>query len=116
VNKVAWHNMSYSPDGEWLEGLTLNATHKIYIWNIANEGQFASALDGGRQLLIYWHPHKPAIASTTNQGNILIWHCPTPERWGAFARGFEEVDKNVKYEEREDEFDIVRVSVSLYGG
>jgi hypothetical protein len=55
-----------------------------------------------------WHPHKPAIASTTNQGNVLIWHCPTPERWGAFAGGFEEVDENVEYEEREDEFDIVR--------
>jgi COMPASS component SWD1 len=40
-------------------------------------------------------------------GNILIWHCPNPERWGAFAGGFEEVDENVEYEEREDEFDIV---------
>ncbi|CDO74160.1 hypothetical protein BN946_scf185043.g211 [Trametes cinnabarina] len=39
-------------------------------------------------------------------GNILIWHCPTEERWGAFAGGFEEVDENVEYEEREDEFDI----------
>jgi COMPASS component SWD1 len=47
------------------------------------------------------------IASTTNQGTILIWHYPMPERWGAFAGGFEEVDENVKYEEREDEFDIV---------
>jgi hypothetical protein len=45
--------------------------------------------------------------STTNHGNILIWHCPSPERWGAFAGGFEEVDENVEYEEREDEFDIV---------
>ena len=40
-------------------------------------------------------------------GNIFIWHCPTEERWGAFAGGFEEVDENVEYEEREDEFDIV---------
>ncbi len=40
-------------------------------------------------------------------GNIFIWHCPTDERWGAFAGGFEEVDENVEYEEREDEFDIV---------
>ena len=36
----------------------------------------------------------------------MIWHCPSPERWGAFAGGFEEVDENVEYEEREDEFDI----------
>ena len=47
------------------------------------------------------------IASTTSQGTVLVWHYPTPERWGAFAGGFEEVDENVAYEEREDEFDIV---------
>lgn len=47
-------------------------------------------------------------------GNILIWHCPTEERWGAFAGGFEEVDENVEYEEREDEFDIVRLPRSLF--
>lgn len=38
---------------------------------------------------------------------MLVWHHPSPERWGAFAGGFEEVDENVVYEEREDEFDIV---------
>jgi COMPASS component SWD1 len=44
--------------------------------------------------------------STTRHGNILVWHSPTPERWGAFAGGFEEVDENVWYEEKEDEFDL----------
>ncbi|OCH95883.1 WD40 repeat-like protein [Obba rivulosa] len=109
INRNPWHAMSYSPDGEWLAGGAAdNATHKIYIWDITNEGQFASTLDGGPEPLlhVHWHPHKPSIASTTNHGNILIWHCPTPERWGAFAGGFEEVDENVEYEEREDEFDI----------
>ena len=56
---------------------------------------------------LQWHPSAPAIASTTNSGNILLWHCPTPERWGAFAGGFEEFDENAEYEEREDEFDLV---------
>lgn len=51
------------------------------------------------------------MASTTKKGNILLWHNPTPERWGAFAGGFEEVDENIEYEEREDEFDIVSVLV-----
>ncbi|KZT12652.1 WD40 repeat-like protein [Laetiporus sulphureus 93-53] len=109
INKNAWHGMSYSPDGEWLAGGAAdNATHKIYIWDILNEGQFATALDGGRDPLIdlHWHPTKPSMASTTSFGNVLIWHCPTPERWGAFAGGFEEVDENVEYEEQEDEFDI----------
>ncbi|KAI0773741.1 COMPASS complex protein [Fomes fomentarius] len=109
ISKVAWHAMSYSPDGEWLAGGAADdASHKIYIWDLAREGLLASTLDGGRELLTYvhWHPNKPSIASVTNQGNIFIWHCPTEERWGAFAGGFEEVDENIEYEEREDEFDI----------
>ncbi|KAJ7179564.1 COMPASS complex protein [Mycena filopes] len=96
INKTAWHAMSYSAAD--------TATHKIYIWDISNEGQFANALDGGREPLLHlhWHPSKSSIASTTNQGNILIWHCPHPERWGAFAGGFEELDEN------EDEADMIR--------
>jgi hypothetical protein len=29
--------------------------HKIYIWDISNDGQFASALDGGREPLMHVH-------------------------------------------------------------
>ncbi|KAK0453170.1 WD40 repeat-like protein [Armillaria borealis] len=109
INKTAWHSMAFSPNGEWLAGGAADtATHKIYIWDISNDGQFASALDGGREPLthLHWHPFKSCMASTTRHGNILIWHSPSPERWGAFAGGFEEVDENVEYEEKENEFDI----------
>ena len=57
-------------------------------------------------LIPQWHPSAPRLASTTNQGTILIWHSPSPERWGAFAGGFEEADENVWYEEGESEFDL----------
>jgi COMPASS component SWD1 len=127
ITKTAWHTMSYSPDGDWLAGGAADpANHKIYIWDIQHNGQFTTTLDGGREPLVHvdvrplllsllssltssaqWHPNKPMIASTTSQGTVLVWHYPTPERWGAFAGGFEEVDENVVYEECEDEFDIV---------
>lgn len=61
--------------------------------------------------MFQWHPKEAALASTTRLGDILLWHHPVPERWGAFAGGFEEFDENVEYEEREDEFDLVRSKV-----
>ncbi|KAG7096577.1 hypothetical protein E1B28_003997 [Marasmius oreades] len=109
ITKTAWNAMSYSPDGEWLAGGSADpASHKIYIWDISNDGQFTTALDGGRDSLLHlhWHPSKSSIVSTALHGNIFIWHSPNPERWGAFAGGFEEVDENVEYEEKEDEFDV----------
>ena len=40
---------------------------------------------------------------------------PVPERClGAFAGGFEEVDENVEYEERRDEFNIAKV-LAMHG-
>lgn len=56
INKTAWNAMSYSPDGEWLAGGAAdNATHKICIWDLSNDGQFAAALDGGREPLYHLH-------------------------------------------------------------
>lgn len=94
ISKVAWHAMSYSPDGEWLAGgkscnlfcsrdqvfrlchrvftryylgAADDASHKIYIWDLAREGLLASTLDGGRELLTYVHV----------RGTVLLAHPPT---------------------------------------
>jgi hypothetical protein len=31
------------------------ATHKIYVWDVSNDGQLSSTLDGGREPLIHLH-------------------------------------------------------------
>ena len=54
ISRTAWHAMAYSPDGEFLAGGAAdNANHKVYVWDIGNEGQFAAALDGGREPLVH---------------------------------------------------------------
>jgi COMPASS component SWD1 len=40
-------------------------------------------------------------------GSIHLWTRTYPDNWAAFAPGFEELEENVEYDEREDEFDIV---------
>jgi COMPASS component SWD1 len=49
------------------------------------------------------------IASCTSAGEINIWQTSTIEAWSAFAPGFEELEENREYIEREDEFDLVRI-------
>jgi COMPASS component SWD1 len=41
---------------------------------------------------------------------VQIWQTTAPDNWAAFAPGFEELEENVEYDEREDEFDIVRTA------
>ena len=58
-------------------------------------------------MLTQWHPTRPVVASVGNSGDIHIWQTSSPDNWAAFAPGFEELEENVEYDEREDEFDIV---------
>lgn len=44
----------------------------------------------------------------SNLGLIHLWVTAGQENWSAYAPGFEELDENVEYREREDEFDYVR--------
>ena len=37
---------------------------------------------------------------------LHIWVTNITERWGAYAPGFEELEENLEYQEREDEFDV----------
>lgn len=54
-----------------------------------------------------WHPSRPLIVSVSSLGFLHIWTTVTTENWSAYAPGFEELDENIEYEEKEDEFDIV---------
>ena len=39
-------------------------------------------------------------------GQVYMWSIISPQRWSALAPDFAEVEENVEYIEREDEFDI----------
>jgi COMPASS component SWD1 len=59
------------------------------------------------QGVIEWHPSRALLAACgIETGRIYIWSVVSPQKWSALAPDFAEVEENVEYIEREDEFDI----------
>jgi len=56
---------------------------------------------------LMWHPVRPIVASVSTSGVVYIWATNYTENWSAFAPDFTELQENVDYIEREDEFDII---------
>lgn len=57
--------------------------------------------------LSQWHPIRPLIASVSSLGLVHVWTTGITENWSAYAPGFDELEENMEYPEKEDEFDIV---------
>ncbi|KAI8347654.1 WD domain-containing protein [Blakeslea trispora] len=109
VNRIQWSQSCFSADGEFvIGGSGHRAEHNIYIWD-KNMGNLVKILEGPKEPLddIAWHPVRPVIGSVSSFGNIYLWTCKHEENWSAFAPDFIELEENLEYEEKEDEFDVV---------
>ncbi|POS85979.1 WD40 repeat-like protein [Erysiphe pulchra] len=107
VNKLSWNHVAFSSTGEYVAASTYN-NHDIYIWE-RNHGSLVKILEGPKEEhgMVEWHPHKPMIvACGLETGRIHTWSIIPQQRWSALAPDFVEVEENVEYVEREDEFDI----------
>lgn len=57
--------------------------------------------------MVDWHPTRTLLAECgLETGRIYIWSVTSPQKWSALAPDFAEVEENVEYIEKEDEFDI----------
>ncbi|KAI9482771.1 MAG: retinoblastoma-binding protein-like protein 5 [Benjaminiella poitrasii] len=109
VNRIQWSKSCFSSDGEFvIGGSGHKAEHNIYIWD-KSMGNLVKILEGPKEPLddISWHPVRPIIASVSSFGNIYIWNTKHEANWSAFAPDFIELEENLEYEEKEDEFDVV---------
>ena len=53
-----------------------------------------------------WHPLRSCLLSASGgSGRVYVWARQYAENWSAFAPDFKELDENVEYVEKEDEFD-----------
>ena len=124
VNRLSWNHVAFSSTGEYVAASTY-MNHDIYVWE-RSHGSLVKILEGPKEELgvvevrhqvsvlrerltdaKQWHPHRPFVAASgLETGRIYLWSIITPQRWSALAPDFAEVEENVEYMEREDEFDI----------
>ncbi|KAI5802810.1 WD40-repeat-containing domain protein [Pyronema domesticum] len=107
VNRLFWNHVMFSGNGEYVAASTYH-NHDIYIWE-RSLGSLIKILEGPKEELgvCEWHPSRPLVAAVgLESGKIYIWATTNPQRWSALAPDFAEVEENVEYEEKEDEFDI----------
>ncbi|KAL8913269.1 MAG: hypothetical protein Q9171_001916 [Xanthocarpia ochracea] len=107
VNRLSWNHVAFSSTGDYVAASTF-MNHDIYVWE-RGHGSLVKILEGPKEELgvIEWHPHRPFVAACgIETGRVYLWSIITPQRWSALAPDFAEVEENVEYVEREDEFDI----------
>ncbi|GAB0133953.1 hypothetical protein EsDP_00002343 [Epichloe bromicola] len=107
VNKLSWNHVTFSATGEYVAASTYN-NHELYVWE-RNHGSLVCMLKDPKeeQGVIEWHPNRALLAACgLETGRIYIWSVISPQKWSALAPDFAEVEENVEYIEKEDEFDI----------
>ena len=108
VNRLSWNHVAFSSSmGEFIVASTF-MNPDIYVWE-RGHGSLVKILEGPREELgvVEWHPLRPmVVACGLDSGCIYTWSVVAPQKWSALAPDFAEVEENVQYIEREDEFDI----------
>jgi len=108
VNRLSWNYVSLSSGGADYVTASTYMNHDIYVWE-RTDGSLVKILDGPKEELsaVEWHPHRPFVAAVgLDTGRVYLWSIVAPQKWSALAPDFVEVEENVEYVEREDEFDI----------
>ncbi|EEH15894.2 hypothetical protein PABG_05981 [Paracoccidioides brasiliensis Pb03] len=107
VNRLSWNHVAFSCTGEFVTASTF-MNHDIYVWE-RSHGSLVKILEGPKEELgvVEWHPSRPMVAACgLESGCIYTWSIVSPQKWSALAPDFAEVEENVSYVEREDEYDI----------
>lgn len=114
INKLQWNCIFFSNNtAEYLVASTHGSSaHELYIWETST-GTLVRVLEGAEEELldITWNFYNMSIASNGFEtGSIYIWSIVIPPKWSALAPDFEEVEENVIYDEKEDEFDQIDIN------
>ena len=62
---------------------------------------------------VVWHPLEPILVSISSQSDLYFWSVTNTQNYSAFAPDFTELQDNIEYIEREDEFDEVMMTIFI---
>ena len=82
--------------------------YELYLWDASN-GTLVDKLTGPKVSIfcLSWHPFRPFLAVGTSDGIVDVW--AAKKSWTSFTPDFTALERNVVYQEQEDEFDVVIV-------
>ncbi|GMM29644.1 COMPASS subunit protein [Martiniozyma asiatica (nom. inval.)] len=112
VNQVQWYTVKIDSTGEYLCATTQSSggsNHDLYIWE-TGMGSLVQILEGPQEELfdVDWCGRRcEIIANGYDTGTIYLWGVQIDPKWSALAPDFEEIEQNVQYQEKEDEFDFL---------
>lgn len=110
INKLQWNSIFFSNNSAdyLIASPHGSSTHELYLWETSS-GSLVRVLEGAEEELmdIDWNFYSMCIASNgLETGDIYIWSIVVPPKWSALAPDFEEIEENIDYQEKEDEFDL----------
>lgn len=110
VNRCSFSTCTFSPDDDYVVGgCNGNSADCVYIWQVL-DGRLVKVLQGVHESIddLTWHPiRRGQLVTVTEMGQVLFWGIASKENWSNFAPDFVELYKNIEYEERENEFDVL---------
>lgn len=110
VNRLRWNHTTFSHSSldSSSDYVTASTYMKkdIYIWELSTNSLLRILENSEEPAMIEWHPSRPFVATIgIETGSIQFWGIEPQQKWSALAPDFSEVEENVEYIEREDEFD-----------
>lgn len=110
VNRLQWNSVAFNHNAEFLVASTFGqSSQDLYVWE-TSLGSLVKILEGSNEELIdvKWNYSRCMIGSTgLDSGCVYLWLVQFPQKWSALAPDFVEIEENIEYDEKEDEFDIV---------
>lgn len=110
VNRLQWNLVAFNHNAEFLAASTFGqSSQDLYVWE-TSMGSLIRILEGSPEELldVKWDYHRCTIGSTgLDSGCVYLWLVNFPQKWSALAPDFVEIEENIEYEEKEDEFDLI---------